>query len=254
MIHPAHEGTVGSISISNALFLQEARYSWAREPSRIPVLGLEPGHCGAVHRPGGAMFRGVFASRAGTGRAVASGAEQDGIEESMPTYEYRAGWCPSETRRADGRAKKLLAVTATYPLISRSGRPRFRRSERWCLCAGELAQSATGGYRSFGPRRIVISAHTSAKAPPMAYGNRAAFGQSSLNPCGRSRPHAICVQGKRAMTIFRLAFQNRVALDVDQILAAHRLVTSKTVLPIVGRHCFLCFSSLVEGPAPAIAP
>ncbi|MGH8615084.1 MAG: hypothetical protein ACREYF_24445, partial [Gammaproteobacteria bacterium] len=39
------------IGISNALFLQEARYSWAREPSSMAVLGLEPGYFRALHRP-----------------------------------------------------------------------------------------------------------------------------------------------------------------------------------------------------------
>ena len=38
-----HEFVFHSIGISNALFPQEARYSWAREPSSIPLLGLEPG-------------------------------------------------------------------------------------------------------------------------------------------------------------------------------------------------------------------
>jgi hypothetical protein len=51
-----------------------------------------------------------------------------------------------------------------------------------------------------------------------------------------------------------LLLQDRIALDVDETLIAHRLVASKTVLPVVGRDGLPGFRSLVEGPTPAIAP
>ena len=119
-----------SIGISNALFLQEAGYSWARDPSSIPVLGLGPGHCRALLRGGsrkparrGQTFRGgrrrCGGSARGRGGALAPAGHRcaaqggggpaprarrcgpacelgihEGVPASLPTARLRRGRAP----------------------------------------------------------------------------------------------------------------------------------------------------------------
>ncbi len=105
------------IGISKALFLLEAGYSWAREPSSMAVLGLErggPGHFSGRSSARGAMFRMVLASWVGAGQGGWSARGDEPGRDSDQAIRNRSKRCAGARggARADRpRCLRILAIT-----------------------------------------------------------------------------------------------------------------------------------------------
>ncbi len=98
----------------NALFLQEAGYSWAREPSSMAVVGLEPGVFSGPSSARRAMFRTVLVSWVGAGQGGWSARGDEPGRDSDQAIWNRSKRCAGARGgvRADmPRCLRILAIT-----------------------------------------------------------------------------------------------------------------------------------------------